>query len=145
MYHHQQRQSVPLSIDTSFSQDWTSSSHSPFSSSPSTPQLYSQHPSPSPCHTADEEDAFVIPDFNIGSFTTNGQFDHYGNQQQQHQQPQSLDMSSAFLPAQFDVLSRASESSLSSPFGTQDQSKFQLACQDPTLSALMSSWQSTFT
>jgi len=132
MYHQQnvsQRHPAPLSINTSFSQDWTTP-NSPFSSSPSTPQLYSQQPSPSTCHTplADMEDTFPMSDFNLESFDQPTSFNS-----------QPLDMNhSAFLSADFDVLSKEST------FGALDQSKPQLAGQDPYFSAFMQSLQASY-
>jgi len=117
----------PLSIDTSFSQDWTSTS--PFSSSPSTPQLYSHQPSPSVCPTPlDAEDAFPMSDFNLESYSHPSTYGH-----------QSLDMTqNAFLSSNFDALSKEST------FGLLDQSKVQLAGQDLDFSDFMSSLQSTY-
>jgi len=123
-----QRPPAPLSINTSFSQDWNPPS--PFSSSPSTPQLYSQQSSPCMSHTAsaDVEDTFAMADFNLDAFDNPSSFDHH-----------SLDMThSAFLSSEFEALAKEPA------FGSLDQSKPPLlAGQDLDFSAFMSSLQSS--
>jgi len=123
-----QRHPGPLSINTSFSQDWAP--NSPFSSSPSTPQLYQPSPSTCPTPLGDVEDAFSMADFNLESYDHPSTYVH---------QPFHMTQS-AFLPPDFDALSKEAAA-----FGLIDQSKVQLAGQDLDFSDFMSSFESTYT
>jgi hypothetical protein len=82
----------PLSTDTSFTQDWSPPSPSS-TSSPSTPQLYSQQPNPSMCHSplADVEDTFAMAGFGLDPF---GQHQHshphHHHQCRRHHQHQQI-------------------------------------------------------
>jgi len=122
-----QRPRTPLSITTSFSQDWMTTS--PFSSSPSTPQIYSQHHSPCMSQLSSAaDDTFSLANFDLDSFDHASAFDR------------PLDMDGgAFLASEFESLSKDSAA-----FGSY--SKPQLAGQDLDFSAFMSSLHaSTYT
>jgi hypothetical protein len=154
MYSHHHHP-APLSIDTSFTQDWSPPSP-PFStSSPSTPQLYShsQLTSPSMCHSplVDVEDTFGMS-FNIDPF---GQHQHHQQHQMtgydhvhhhHHHHQAALDMdTSVFLSSEFEALSKQSSSSSFGSSLDQPKLQLQLAGQDLDFSAFMSSLeQSTY-
>ena len=118
-----QRQLPPvLSINTSFTNEWANPS--PFSTSPSTPQLYSQQSSPS---TADIDENFSIQNFDIDSFGHSAAFGR------------PLDMEAGvFMLPTFDTLAKEVSPSHFGPLGN---SKPQLVGQDIDFSSFMSSLQ----
>jgi hypothetical protein len=111
-----------LSIDTSFTNEW--SIPSPFSTSPSTPQLYSQQSSPS---TADLDETFSMHNFDIDSFDHAAAFGR----------PLDMEGGAAFMSPAFDTLAKDA-----SHYGTAlGNSKPPLAGQDLDFSSFMSSLQ----
>lgn len=119
-----QRHRASLSITTSFSQDWMTTS--PFSSSPSTPQLYSQHHSPCMSSVSSAtDDSFALGNFTLDSF------DHAAVSA--FDQPLDMD-GGAFLASQFEPLAKDSAMFNHGPF---EHSKPQLAVQDLDFSAFM--------
>lgn len=126
-----QRHRAPLSITTSFGQDWMSVS--PFSSSPSTPQLYSQHHSPCMSHVSSAtDDSFALGNFVLDSFdhATASAFD---------QRPLDMD-GRAYLATQFEPLTKDNSAFT---HGSFEHSKSQLAMQDLEFYKFMTSLNSS--